>query len=242
MSYPKLPQAKDKGMGAGRREQLRTILSNKFKTKFEAYRAPAIGKIIDREVDKYISSEKLTEANLKALDAKIQSYIQSKFPNDEYRPDSKASMISGVSKTSKSSALTTDKQEERLGTGLTTSTTKQSKVSGKGRKKSDDWGQVVEFNRKKFEVEEEENRRLEAQRKANLKNALDMQIREKEGNCKIDQKLLNTYEIEFFKNLDHMNEEEKKKHIAHMEKVKREKRMIEEQKSGIIYIYMCVCV
>jgi hypothetical protein len=52
-----------------KREQLKGMLVNKFKLKYGD--KPALGKYIDNEVHKFLTNDRLTEANLKNLDSKI---------------------------------------------------------------------------------------------------------------------------------------------------------------------------
>jgi hypothetical protein len=52
-----------------KREQLKGLLINKFKVKYGA--TQALNKFIENEVQKFLTNERLTEASLKALDAKI---------------------------------------------------------------------------------------------------------------------------------------------------------------------------
>jgi hypothetical protein len=60
---------REKLLDIQRREQLKGMLSNKFKLKYGAQ--PNIGKYIDNEVGKFLKNDRLTEENLKRLDDKI---------------------------------------------------------------------------------------------------------------------------------------------------------------------------
>ena len=53
-----------------KREQLKGLLSNKFKLKYGNH--SALSKFIDNEVQKFLTNDRLTENNLKGLDSKIQ--------------------------------------------------------------------------------------------------------------------------------------------------------------------------
>ena len=52
-----------------KREQLKGMLINKFKLKYGD--KPNLSKYIDNEVHKFLTNDRLTEANLKNLDNKI---------------------------------------------------------------------------------------------------------------------------------------------------------------------------
>ena len=52
-----------------KREQLKGMLVNKFKLKYGD--KPVISKYIENEVHKFLTNDRLTEANLKNLDSKI---------------------------------------------------------------------------------------------------------------------------------------------------------------------------
>jgi hypothetical protein len=52
-----------------KREQLKGMLINKFKLKYGD--KPVLSKFIENEVQKFLTNERLTEANLKNLDSKI---------------------------------------------------------------------------------------------------------------------------------------------------------------------------
>lgn len=53
-----------------KRENLKGMLINKFKLKYGS--KPQISKYIDNEVQRFLANDRLTEANLKGLDSKIQ--------------------------------------------------------------------------------------------------------------------------------------------------------------------------
>jgi hypothetical protein len=61
---------REKLLDIQRREQLKGLLSNKFKLKYGD--RPQISKYIDNEVEKFLKNDRLTEDNLKNLDGKIQ--------------------------------------------------------------------------------------------------------------------------------------------------------------------------
>lgn len=52
-----------------KREQLKGLLTNKFKVKYGT--SQGLDKYIENEVLKFLTNERLTEANLKSLDYKI---------------------------------------------------------------------------------------------------------------------------------------------------------------------------
>jgi hypothetical protein len=56
-----------------KREQLKGLLVNKFKTKYGNH--SAIRKLIENEVQRFLTNDRLTEANLKALDIRLMKIV-----------------------------------------------------------------------------------------------------------------------------------------------------------------------
>ena len=71
-------QKRERLLDIQKREQLKGLLTNKFKLKYG--KNPNIASYIDNEVTKFLKNDRLTEDNLKNLDDKIQkeSYLRDK--------------------------------------------------------------------------------------------------------------------------------------------------------------------
>ena len=59
-----------------KREQLRTLLFNKFRNKYGG--SPTMIRVIETEVTKFLATDRLTEANLKKLDKRIAQEVDKK--------------------------------------------------------------------------------------------------------------------------------------------------------------------
>lgn len=84
-----------------KREQLKGMLVNKFKLKYGD--KPFLSKYIENEVHKFLTNDRLTEANLKNLDSKIGREADSRDKKAEIldvRSQRSASAYSGASKKS----------------------------------------------------------------------------------------------------------------------------------------------
>lgn len=84
-----------------KREQLKGMLVNKFKLKYGD--KPFLSKYIENEVHKFLTNDRLTEANLKNLDSKIGREADSRDKKAEildFRSQRSASAYSGASKKS----------------------------------------------------------------------------------------------------------------------------------------------
>jgi len=71
-----------------KREQLKGLLVNKFKAKYGNH--STILKYIENEVQKFLTNDRLTEANLKALDQKIQREADNRDKKSQIMEDRKA--------------------------------------------------------------------------------------------------------------------------------------------------------
>ena len=71
-----------------KREQLKGMLSNKFKLKYGAN--AELSKFIDIEVQKFLTNDRLTEVNLKNLDIKIQKEVANRDKKSQILDDRKS--------------------------------------------------------------------------------------------------------------------------------------------------------
>jgi len=67
---------KERAAEIQKREQLKTLLVTKFKGKYGG--TGSIARYIENEVQKFLTTDRLTEANLKKLDAKIAAEADKK--------------------------------------------------------------------------------------------------------------------------------------------------------------------
>lgn len=63
-------------MSIQKREMLKGLLINKFKSKYASDKRPTLQLYIDNEINKFLSSDRLTQENLLRLDDKIFKEIE----------------------------------------------------------------------------------------------------------------------------------------------------------------------
>jgi len=71
-----------------KREQLKGMLTNKFKLKYG--NNTKIASYIENEVQRFLANDRLTEANLKGLDGKIQREMETRVKKDNILDDRKS--------------------------------------------------------------------------------------------------------------------------------------------------------
>ena len=71
-----------------KREQLKGMLTNKFKLKYG--NKPNLNNFIDNEVQRFLAKDRLTEMNLKGLDSKIQKEAEKRDKQTDILDDRKS--------------------------------------------------------------------------------------------------------------------------------------------------------
>ncbi len=173
MSYPKRSpkqgkseqdwaKQKDKAYGNQKRDQIKVLLLNKFKTKYAtAMKDPKAESLLVAEVVKFISQSTLTEANLQKLDVRIAATLKAK-PSAAKSP--------GASPNPKAAVPSVAASPPKL------SAAEAKPTAGAEPSAEDNWAYIMEYNKKLHE--EEQQAYLEKQKwmKTKMKSELDRQM------------------------------------------------------------------
>lgn len=173
MSYPKKAtkakgtkadkeweKQKDKNYGVQKRDQLKSLLLNKFKTKYAAeLKDPKQEQLVSGEVTKFVSQSTLTEANLQKLDARIGELLSHKSPAKKSAEPKKEPIPQGKQESpQKPETLKSPHAETVPKTG------------------EDDWACIVDYNKKLFQEEQQALLAKKKDMKTKLKEELDKQV------------------------------------------------------------------
>ena len=215
MSYPKVPpkpnvstatrlseQRKQRLLKLQEREELKGLLVNKFKAKY--------GKnlpFIDREVEKFIRDNTLTEANLRKLDEQIKGHVErggyevpASGPSQPSKPGSVKSVVSqrsaasavsrqsGASQRSAASKQSSGPRQPQRGGPRSQSDIDSMSVTSSKKSSSyvpdddeDEWAAILEYDTMLYREEERARQRREEENKIKMKRELDRQMHERHG-------------------------------------------------------------
>ena len=207
-------QQRDKNYGIQKRDQLKTLLTNKLKTKYSVQlKDPNLEALVAEEVAKFICQSTLTEANLQKLDTHIGVILKERMES------------------AKMSVTAQEKKPESRGEELK-SRGKEAEMSEPARSCSgevphkaaaDEWACIVDYNKKQFDEEQQALLAKKKDMKEKLKLELDKQVVEKKK--LLDAKKLKEREVEAkqVKLETDLELKERVKDIKQKEKVVQEK-------------------
>ena len=247
MSYPKVPpkpnvsqptklteERKARLLKLQEREELKGLLISKFKKKYGG------AQYIDKEVENFIKTENLTEANLRKLDDKL---AQKQAMQPGSRTASKAGSVKSMSNQSVRSQKSQASQKsqprapsERSGP---IEDDRMSNASSRSYQSSvyvpeddeDEWAAILEHNTLMYREEERQRLLRDAENKVKMKKELDRQMQERQARKKQEVEENMLYEDAQQKNIELMAAREQQKTEEMQNKIQQEKRMRDKQLS-----------
>ena len=247
MSYPKVPPKANLGQQSRltddrkarllklqEREELKGLLISKFKKKYGG------AEFINKEVENFIKSETLTEANLRKLDDKLAQKYEFKAPSSKApsvagsvrsqksnaSQRSQGSRMSQQSAASRQAAPQQPRQDDQI--SIASSRSYQSSVY-EPEDDEDEWAAILEHNTMMYREEERQRLMREQENRVKMKKELDRQMNERH-NRKAQEVEENTlYEEAQQKNIELMAQREQQKDAEMKNKIMQEKRMRDKQ-------------
>ena len=234
---------------AHRREQLKKLIIDKFRTKY-AYGVPSSDdrdKIITEEVNTFIQNEKCTEKNLLELDKKLQQKFSlekserasqasgsRRFSNRSHASNKLGSEKSNRSAIAKA-GLNITSQERQLNSSYNhRSPAMQGKPaylnrSFAGGKKEDEWDKIIRNDMRKFEQEQHDSLLKKQQIKRQIMSDLKNQMQEKQKMRRENMELEKELERKRL-NITHEQEKrQKQQELVKNRKHAEEKKIMESQ-------------
>ena len=250
MSYPKVPpkpnvkqqtklteERKARLLKLQEREELKGLLISKFKKKYGG------AQFIDKEVENFIKTENLTEANLRRLDDKLAK-------RQEMQPGSQSGSKAGSVKSMSNQSVHSQKSQasqksaarapsERSAPRDPSEDDARSVASSQSYQSSvyvpeddeDEWAAILEHNTIMYREEERQRLLREQENRVKMRKELDRQMQER-GQRKrqeVEENLL--YEEAQVKNIELMAAREQQKEQEMKNKINQEKRMRDKQLS-----------
>ena len=161
---------RDKNYGIQKRDQLKSLLLGKFKTKYVTeLKDPKMEALIANEVLKFISQSTLTEANLQKLDTQIGELLKSKVEVHKPKP------AEGHGKTDHKPESVKAKE----GSKKETAPDKGTPTTAEEKKAEDSWACIVDYNKKQYDGEQQALLAKQKDMKIKMKQELDKQIESK---------------------------------------------------------------
>lgn len=247
MSYPKVPpkpnvsqptklteERKARLLKLQEREELKGLLISKFKKKYGG------AGFIDKEVENFIKTENLTEANLRKLDDRLAAK-QEMQPGS--RAGSKAGSVKSMSNASVHSQRSQASQKSAARAPSERSAPRQIQDDARSVASSasyqssvyvpeddeDEWAAILEHNTIMYREEERQRLLREQENRLKMKKELDRQMQERQARKRQEVEENMLYEDAQQKNIELMAQREQQKDEEMKNKILQEKRMRDKQ-------------
>lgn len=242
---------RDRLLAIQQREQLKGLIVNKFLEKYQAKNKPQYNAFVDKQVNEFIKNEKLTEENLKKLEAKIQAYHS----NPDQQPSQKAVSQKNLAPLPAISQTGGRNPDLKIPDGLKKAQALEGaeqrsvrqydpdnvSIASSAKPRSiyhvgdedDEWALILKFDQELYKKERELDQVRQEEQKKKLKSELDRQIIEKNGFRNRDFVESQEYNKIQEKQLEIMDrrikdkEDEKRRKIL-QEKISRDKQLQDE--------------
>eukprot|EP00828_Plagiopyla_frontata_P045177 TRINITY_DN764_c0_g1_i11.p1 TRINITY_DN764_c0_g1~~TRINITY_DN764_c0_g1_i11.p1 ORF type:complete len:503 (-),score=92.71 TRINITY_DN764_c0_g1_i11:67-1575(-) len=242
---PKLTEErKQRLLAIQQRESLKGMIVNKF---LEKYGGKKNQQLINDEVSKFIRNQKVTEENLKALEAKIKAETgnQQQQSQQGSKPVSKA-----PSKASEKPSMRDVRElsehhgplpgQQQYQYSQQGGSEAQSITSSKAPRsvyqlpdEDDEWAAILRFDQELYKKEKELEQQREYEQKRKIKNELDKQLHEKHQIKQMDNEEQDEYNkmqekmLEIYDQREREKEQERQRKIMH-EKQSRDRQLQDE--------------
>jgi len=224
-----------------KREQLKGMLINKFKDKYRGQKSETF---INKEVNNFLSSEKLTEDNLRRLEERIKFEHQRNEADVEIDRRSNASKAPSISARSVASSKMSgasnlsrkiqgnkprDDDAASIVSGRSNISRSSKATSVSTINEDDEWAAILKFN---THLHQEEVRHLhlkDREQRKKIKEELDKQITDKKRQEEEEKKQERLYESAQRNHLDLLAEKDKEREMDIKKKTMREKELRDKQ-------------
>lgn len=252
MSYPKKPSKDQRSVANSKlpnaqrerllaiqqREQLKGLIVNKFLEKYNAKNKGQYSAFVDKQVNEFIKNEKLTEENLKKLEARIQQGVaeqgapqKSSKNHSNALPEIKRPPSNDANSVRKAELL--ENRSVKHDDAVSVASSFKPKSVYHVGDEEDEWALILKFDQELYKKEREMENTRQAEQMKKLKGELDRQIVEKNHFKQRDVQESQAYNQIQEKQLEIMDkrakekEDEKRRKILH-EKLSRDKQLQEE--------------
>jgi len=159
---------------SGHRDHLKSLLINKFRTKYGANNRPELDLAIKNEVEGLLRQEKVYQTHLQTLETRLKNLVSA----EKNKRKINSSLVAVDNKNELNLSSLKDPQTKKLNESSVLPSINRSQILNSASKNSQ-WAKIMEYDLVQYKEELKKNCEIENLKKKKIRNELEKQIREK---------------------------------------------------------------